>query len=53
MEINEKKKQKQKKTSAKNIRVNSQTLETVHSFKYLGAIVSDQESKPEVISMIA
>ena len=38
---------------SKDIRVNSQTLETVHSFKYLGAIVSDQGSKPEVISRIA
>ena len=38
---------------SKDIRVNSQTLETVHSFKYLGAIVSNQGSKLEVISRIA
>ena len=38
---------------SKDIRVNSQTLETVYSFKYLGAIVSDQGSKPEVISKTA
>ena len=28
-------------------------LETVHSFKYLGAIVSDEGSSPEVLSRIA
>ena len=28
-------------------------LETVQSFKYLGAIVSDEGSKPEVLSRIA
>ena len=38
---------------SKDITVTSQKLETVYSFKYLGAIVSDQGSKPEVISRIA
>ena len=35
------------------IKVNNQKLESVHSFKYLGAIVSDAGSKPEVLSRIA
>ena len=38
---------------SKDITVTSQKLETVYSFKYLGAIVSDQGSKPEVISKTA
>ena len=36
-----------------DIRVNGQMLETVPSFKYLGAIVSDEGSKPEVLARIA
>ena len=36
-----------------DIRVDGQRLETVHSFKYLGAIVTDEGSKPEVLSRIA
>ena len=34
-------------------KVNEQKLETVTSFKYLGLIVSDDESKPEILSGIA
>ena len=37
----------------KEIRVNGQKLGTVTSFKYLGAIASDEGSKPEVLSRIA
>ena len=36
-----------------NIRVNSEKLETVQSFKYLGAIVTDKGSMPEMRSRIA
>ena len=36
-----------------DLRVDGQKLETVHSFKYLGAIVTDEGSKPEVLSRIA
>ena len=36
-----------------NIRVNGEKLETVQSFKYLGAIVTDEGSMPEIRSMIA
>lgn len=36
-----------------DIKVNDEKLEKVHSFKYLGAIVSDEGSKPEVLSRIA
>ena len=36
-----------------DIRVKGTKLETVHSFKYLGAIVTDEGSKPEVLSRIA
>ena len=35
------------------IKVKGQKLRTVTSFKYLGAIVSDEGSKPEVLSRIA
>ena len=35
------------------IKVNGQKLETVTSFKYLGSVVSDEGSKPEVLSKIA
>ena len=36
-----------------DITIGNKKLETVHSFKYLGAIVSDEGSKPEVLSRIA
>ena len=36
-----------------NIRVNGEKLETVHSFKYLGAIVTDKGSMPEIRSRMA
>ena len=36
-----------------NIRVNGEKLETVQSFRYLGAIVTDEESVPEIRSSIA
>ena len=36
-----------------NIRVNGEKLETVESFKYLGAIVTDEGSMPEILSRIA
>ena len=34
------------------IRVNGQKLETVTSFKYLGSVVSDKGSKPDILSRI-
>ena len=37
----------------REIKVNGQKLGTVTSFKYLGAVVSDDGSKPEVLSRIA
>ena len=37
----------------REIRVKGQKLGTVTSFKYLGAVVSDDGSKPEVLSRIA
>ena len=36
-----------------NIRVNGKNLESVQSFKYLGAIVTDEGSMPEIRSRIA
>ena len=36
-----------------DIIIDNKKLETVRSFKYLGAIVSDEGSKPEVLSRIA
>ena len=35
------------------IRVNGQKLETVTSFKYLGSVITDEGSKPEILSRIA
>ena len=37
----------------RDIKVKGQKLGTVTSFKYLGAVVSDKGSKPEVLSRIA
>ena len=37
----------------REIKVKGQKLGTVTSFKYLGAVVSDDDSKPEVLSRIA
>ena len=35
------------------IKVNGQKLETVTSFKYLGSVITDGVSKPEILSRIA
>ena len=35
------------------IKVNGQMLETVTSFKYLSSVVTDEGSKPEILSRIA
>ena len=35
------------------IAVNGQKLETVTSFKYLGSVITDEGSKPEILSRIA
>ena len=35
------------------IKVNGQRLETVRSFKYLGSVITDEDSKPEILSRIA
>ena len=35
------------------IKVNGQKLETVTSVKYLGAVINDEGSKPEILSRIA
>ena len=35
------------------IKVNGQKLETVTSFKYLGSVITDEGSKPEILSGIA
>ena len=35
------------------IKVNGQKLETVTSFKYLGSVIADGGSKPEILSRIA
>ena len=42
-------------TSGSNteIKVNGQKLETVTSFKYLGSVITDEVSKPEIFSRIA
>ena len=35
------------------IKVNGQKLETVTSFRYLGSVISDEGSKPKILSRIA
>ena len=35
------------------IKVNGRKLETVTSFKYLGSVITDEGSKPEILSRIA
>ena len=35
------------------IKVNGQKLETVSSFKYLGSVITDEGSMPEILSRIA
>ena len=35
------------------IKVNGQKLETATSFKYLGSVISDEGSEPEILSRIA
>ena len=34
------------------IKVSGQKLETVASFKYLGSVITDEGSKPEILSSI-
>ena len=35
------------------MKVNGQKLETATSFKYLGSVITDEGSKPEILSMIS
>ena len=35
------------------IKVNGQKLDTVTSFKYLGSVITDEGSKPEILSRIS
>ncbi|GFO20352.1 endonuclease-reverse transcriptase [Plakobranchus ocellatus] len=42
-----------KEPSKKEIKVNGQILETVTKYKYLGSIISEEGSKPEILSRIA
>ena len=35
------------------IKINGQKLETVTNFKYLGSVIIDEGSKPEILSRIA
>ena len=35
------------------IKVNGRNLATVTSFKYLGSVITDEDSKPEILSGIA
>ena len=35
------------------IKINGQKLETVTSFKYLGSVITDEGSKPEMLSTSA
>ncbi|GFN78993.1 endonuclease-reverse transcriptase [Plakobranchus ocellatus] len=42
-----------KEPSKKETKINGQILESVTKFKYLGSIISDEGSKPEILSRIA
>ena len=44
-----------KNTSSINteIKINGQKLETVTGFNYLGSVITDEGSKPEILSKIA
>ncbi|GFO50542.1 endonuclease-reverse transcriptase [Plakobranchus ocellatus] len=42
-----------KEPSKKEIKVNGQILKRVTKFKYLGSIITDEGSKPEILSRIA
>ncbi|GFO45157.1 endonuclease-reverse transcriptase [Plakobranchus ocellatus] len=42
-----------KEPSKKEIKVNGQILERVTKVKYLGSIITDEGSKPEILSRIA
>ena len=56
MEISaEKTKPRTNNTSGINteIQMNGQKLETVTSFKYLGSVITDEGSKPELLCRIA
>ena len=35
------------------IKVNGKKLETITSFKYLGSVITDEDSKPEILPRIA
>ena len=37
----------------KEIKVNGQKLETVPSFRFLGSVITDEGSKPEILPRIA
>ena len=37
----------------KEIKVNGQKLDTVTNFKYLGSLITDEGSNPEILSRIA
>ncbi|GFO15285.1 endonuclease-reverse transcriptase [Plakobranchus ocellatus] len=39
-----------KESSKKEIKVNGQILESIRKFKYLGSIISDERSKPDILS---
>ena len=40
-------------TKVTEVKVNGQRLETVTSFRYLGSIITDEGSKPEILARIA
>ena len=55
MEISAEKTKLMSNTSGINteIKVNGQKLETVTSFRYLGSVITDEGSKPKILSRIA
>ena len=55
MEISAEKTKLMTNTSGINIeiKINGQRLETVTSFKYQGSVITDEGSKPEILSRIA
>ena len=55
MEINAENKLMTNNTSGINteIKIDGQKLDTVTSFKYLGSFITDESSKPEILSRVA
>ena len=53
MEISAEKTKSMQRPVASTQKINGHRLETVTSFKYLGLVITDEGSKPKILSRIA